>query len=162
MWRFITSSKKTKLGATGLAVLALSGGALAFYMMAVTGSQSGSAPLGSGSGSLDVSNMLTVTLPSGLTPGQKTGASVTLNNTTSSPITITSVTPGTITTDQAGCSPSWFAQQGNGVGLPQTIAPGATAQVYGGYTQFADSGTDQSACQTANLSESFSVTGSSH
>jgi hypothetical protein len=178
LWKFITKNKRTKLGATGVAVLAVAGSAFAYYMLSASGTGVGSNTLGSSSGSVDISSGITVNVPANLTPGNSADLNVQFMNNSGKAVTLTGAQLGSagISIDAqhatAGCQASWFSLGGQDGGLltpgnPVTVPAGQSvgtpaAQLWEAPLQFQESGSDQSSCEGATITVPITLSGTAH
>jgi hypothetical protein len=147
--RFRNHKRLTAVGV--LAVLAVAGGAYAFWTG--TGSGGGSATVGT-SGTVTV----VATVPDGIAPGTSEPVSFTAGNTSTSPITVTGVhlTGVTVDAPHSTCVTADFTMADvveAPVGFGHPVPAGATVEALptNGSLVYANTGVNQDACKGATL-----------
>lgn len=175
LWKWIKSSRRRKMGAAvTVASLVLASGALAYYLISVTGSGSGSTTLGQATAA-NVS--LFASLPSNLTPGQSNDFGVDFGTDANHPPTglvagteysVPSLTVAGIVTSPSQCANYLDVSNIHGVNpvtnssqpLPETFTGQQIMsgdQIASATLTFNDDGTDQSACEGASVTINFTI-----
>jgi hypothetical protein len=175
VFRWIKGSRRRKIGAAvTVASLALAGGALAFYLISLTGSGSGSTTLGQAT----TANVpLYANLPMNLTPGQSNGFGVQFGTdanhpptglTASADYSVPSLTVASIVTNPSQCASDLSVSGIHGVNpvtsnsqpLPETVTGAQIMdgdQFAQGTLSFTDDGTDQTACAGASVTVNLTI-----
>ena len=139
-------TKKNKvLAAAGALALVAGGGGAAYAYWTTTGTGSGTATNSSGGGTVTLHANFT----GGLTPGDSRAVAYTADNADPNTSTKVGVLTATVTTNVAGCLPTWFGV--TAVTSNTTVAANSSGTSVGsGTLTFNDSATvDQSACKGA-------------
>lgn len=146
MIRWLTQSKKRTLAVvSGLAVLVMAVGAIAYFT--ASGSGTGTATVGSAS-PIQLSSPTVSTLYPG---GTDVPVTVSITNPGAGAQRVGTIS-GTVV-DNLTCSGSWF--QVDSIAYDTTVAPGATATASTN-VRLLDSGTNQDACQGQTMTINWS------
>ncbi|MBE4718772.1 hypothetical protein [Pseudarthrobacter sp. AB1] len=139
------TKKNRVLAAAGALALVAGGGGAAYAYWTTTGTGSGQATNSAGGGTVT----LHANFAGGLTPGDSRAVTYTADNADLNSSTKVGELTATVTTDKAGCLPSWFGV--TAVTSNTTVAKTSTGTSVGsGTLTFNDSATvDQDACKGA-------------
>lgn len=143
MRKFI--NKRTAVVLAVVGALAVAGGAYAFFTSGGTGT---------GSGSVGSASAFTITgaATNPLFPGTSSPVNITINNPGTGAQFVNTVHLASVTTGAAGCAAADFSLPDVAVG--QSVPAGGSVQATGTLTM-RESGTNQDACQGANLTLNF-------
>ena len=142
------------LGA-GIAVVASTGTAYAYYTVALSGHVSGNA---GAAATKTIGFSVTGQSSSALYPGASCNVTVTLTNPYAQAITLTGLA-GSVSTDKGGCTNSDFTVAASPSGLPSSLTASQTASgvVLANAVTMKNSAAD--ACRGASITVTLSVTG---
>jgi hypothetical protein len=145
------TTKNKVLAAAGALALVAGGGSAAYAYWTTVGTGSGTATNSAGGGTVVLHSIFT----DGLVPGSSKVVTYTADNPSSTTSTKVGELTASVTTDKAGCLPSWFSVTANTSN--KTVAKGDTGTIVGsGTLTFNDEAeVNQDACKGAVVT--FSV-----
>ncbi len=147
------NKKKLVIVAGVVAVMAIASAAFAFWTTNGTGSDNA---LAGSAGNYDV----TVTLGAGIHPGGNVAVTGTITNNTTSDLQVSSINVDpayasvngvTFDSGHSSCNEGWFHFVGTVTGGTQTLTSGGDSTGYTGTLSMDESGTNQDACQGADI-----------